>query len=215
MGEPILPPCRGFVSAEGRYHLLEDIILGDPLTSGTLGTSISLLSMKFKEPKKNPPMSSSSNVDNNNEENNINPSGRDSPPSPIPPATSPADPIRLGESNGVALFAPGPRRKSKPAVAKTNSSLVARIVAHEQLAERLLQAMSKATYVFYASGRTFLWADLHHPKVYINTDSVSLLNINLTTIMLFRKRCLRLCLLRHRLPVMTSTPSLGLGIGWM
>ncbi|KAJ9078128.1 hypothetical protein DSO57_1009828 [Entomophthora muscae] len=200
MGEGVPPACQAFVSAEGRYHLIEDIVLGDPLTSGSLGSSISLLSMKFKEPK--PPGKSSkegSTASKSNETLTTADAASDrdsvSKPSP-PPASGPILPLipaapptsdlsRSTESinEGFALFAPGPRRRSKATVAKTNSSLVARIIAHEQLPERLLQATTKATYVFYASGRTFLWADLQTPKealsqIVFNRASVTCHDVN-------------------------------------
>lgn len=182
MGDAVTPACQAFISAEGRYKLVEDIVLSDPLTPGMqLGSSISLLSMKFKEPRSSKSTKesavasqSSDNLDIPEGASDKDSGSRPSPPSPVPASHFQASSIasssdytrgaEVNNSEGYALFAPGPRRKSKATVAKTNSSLVAKIVAHEQLAERLVQATTCATYVFYASGRTFLWADLHNPK---------------------------------------------------
>ncbi|KAI0219273.1 hypothetical protein L0F63_001299 [Massospora cicadina] len=182
MGEAAPPACQAFISAEGKYRLIEDIVLGDSLCLDSSGSSISLLSMKFKEPKsiskgaKEGSAASRSTetlltTDAGSDKDSVS---KPSPPSPaagLPLPVMPSAPLAPDSSKstesaseGFSLFAPGPRRRSKATVAKTNSSLVAKIIAHEQLAERLCQATTKATYVFYASGRTFLWADLQNPK---------------------------------------------------
>jgi hypothetical protein len=82
------------------------------------------------------------------------------------------------EDQGFSLFANTRRKKSKNNIAKTNSSLVTKIVAHQHLAKILASKQNDETYVFYNVGKSFIWSDLHNPTVNFIDTILYLINTN-------------------------------------
>ncbi|KAI9293316.1 WD40 repeat-like protein [Neoconidiobolus thromboides FSU 785] len=165
------PQTQAFISAEGRYHLLEDIYLSEALQpNGTMGTSISLVTVKFKDSKpklkESPNISSelietldteaTANLNNSNNNTSIS-SGSGIVNTNKEYLTS------ILDKEGFSLFTPSLKKKSKASVAKTNSSLVQKIIQHENLVSILLSRTMEHTYAFYNVGKAFYWVDIQLP----------------------------------------------------
>ncbi|KAG0041111.1 hypothetical protein BGZ83_002332 [Gryganskiella cystojenkinii] len=65
-----------------------------------------------------------------------------------------------GSSAGLSAFFGGKRKKPKNNIAKTNSTFVAKITTHENLAKILANRVHEDVYLFWNTGRTFTWSDL-------------------------------------------------------
>lgn len=63
-------------------------------------------------------------------------------------------------SAGFSSFFSGKRKKPKNNIAKTNSTFMAKITTHENLARILANRVGEDVYVFWNTGRTFTWSDL-------------------------------------------------------
>ncbi|KAK3825813.1 MAG: WD40-repeat-containing domain protein [Benniella sp.] len=59
-----------------------------------------------------------------------------------------------------SFFGGGKRKKSKNNITKTNSTFVAKITTHENLAKILANRTGEDVYLFWNTGRTFTWSDL-------------------------------------------------------
>ncbi|KAF9109852.1 hypothetical protein BGX27_007118 [Mortierella sp. AM989] len=65
-----------------------------------------------------------------------------------------------GSSTGFSSFFGGKKKKPKNNIAKTNSTFVAKITTHENLAKILANRVGEDVYLFWNTGRTFTWSDL-------------------------------------------------------
>ncbi|KAF9974129.1 hypothetical protein BGZ73_002599 [Actinomortierella ambigua] len=63
-------------------------------------------------------------------------------------------------TSGFSSFFSGKRKKPKNNIAKTNSTFVAKITTHENLAKILANRVNEDVYLFWNTGRTFTWSDL-------------------------------------------------------
>src|SRR5690606_22759227 len=59
-----------------------------------------------------------------------------------------------------SFFGGGKRKKPKNNITKTNSTFVAKITTHENLAKILAARTGEDVYLFWNTGRTFTWSDL-------------------------------------------------------
>ncbi|KAF9183720.1 hypothetical protein BGZ50_004106 [Haplosporangium sp. Z 11] len=64
-----------------------------------------------------------------------------------------------GSSAGFSFFG-GKRKKPKNNITKTNSTFVAKITTHDNLAKILANRVNEDVYLFWNTGRTFTWSDL-------------------------------------------------------
>ncbi|KAG0349031.1 hypothetical protein BG004_002559 [Podila humilis] len=63
-------------------------------------------------------------------------------------------------SAGFSSFFTGKRKKPKNSLAKTNSTFMAKITTHENLARIIANRAGEDVYVFWNTGRTFTWSDI-------------------------------------------------------
>ncbi|KAI1308742.1 hypothetical protein EDD11_004180 [Mortierella claussenii] len=63
-------------------------------------------------------------------------------------------------SAGFSSFFSGKRKKPKNNITKTNSTFVAKITTHENLAKILANRVGEDVYIFWNAGKTFTWSDL-------------------------------------------------------
>lgn len=78
----------------------------------------------------------------------------------------------LTGSAGFSSFFGGKRKKPKNNIAKTNSTFVAKITTHENLAKILANRVHEDVYLFWNTGRTFTWSDLGQKPNVTGTNSV-------------------------------------------
>ncbi|KAG1466019.1 hypothetical protein G6F46_001109 [Rhizopus delemar] len=187
---PSYPPstpdhdCRGFNTPEGAYTLVHSIFINSLQPLYTVGTSASLVSIKYKETTTNLQRyeaqpgarnfrrmfshNASSNTDSDEEYNvfGTTPSSSSSScnknHSVIP--TIPEDDFSVGSTPKLSFLTRNHSkhhhsRKPKTNITKTNSSFVQKIITNDQLAKILMSRTSDDTNLFYNCGTSFIWMD--------------------------------------------------------
>ncbi|KAG1470567.1 hypothetical protein G6F56_002608 [Rhizopus delemar] len=151
--------CQEFNAPEGNYSLAHSIFIPSLQPLYSVGSSASLVSIKYKE-------------NNNLQRYEAQPGARnfrrmfmnDSDEESAFPPTIPED---ESSSSPKLSFLSRNSYKKKPrtSITKTNSSFVQKIVTNDQLAKILMSRTSDDTHLFYNCGTSFVWMDASgHPK---------------------------------------------------